>query len=97
MIRDERIKVLKSTQLFLGAFVFGLYLSNIFHEFGHAAAILMQDGLNTGFSFNFFGSSFTYSTYVPNHILLYAVFNIKEAIGLWIDTEKSMEIQFQSQ
>jgi hypothetical protein len=56
----------------MASFVFGVYLANILHEMGHAISILVQGGEVTGFSFHPFKSNYCYSTYVPNHILLYA-------------------------
>ncbi len=54
------------------SYVFGLNLHNIFHEFGHAVAIWVQGGKVTGFYFHPFDSCLNFSTYVPDHVLLYA-------------------------
>jgi hypothetical protein len=58
--------------LMLGSYAFGFNLHNIIHEFGHAAAVWMQGGKMTGFYFHPFEACLNFSTYVPNHILLYA-------------------------
>ena len=58
--------------LLAGAYSFGINLHNIMHELGHSAAVLIQGGDVTGFFFHPFKACLNYSTYVPNHVLLYA-------------------------
>ena len=68
----DRTPLWSTVLLLLGAHAFGLNLHNIIHEFGHAVAVLVQGGKMTGFYFHPFGACLNFSTYVPNHILLYA-------------------------
>lgn len=64
--------ILRASLLFLGSYVFGFLLSRILHELGHSAAVLVQGGAVTGYRFHPFDPCYNYSTFVPNHILLYA-------------------------
>ena len=61
-----------TTLLMLGAYVFGFNFHNIIHELGHAFAVWLQGGTMTGFYLHPFKACYNSSTYVPNHILLYA-------------------------
>jgi len=69
---NENQIVIKSIILFFLSYVFGVTFHNIIHEFGHAFAIWMQGGSMTGFYFHPFNGGLNSSTYVPNHLLLYA-------------------------
>ena len=61
-----------SALLFLLSYVFGVLFHNIIHELGHAITVWVQGGTVTGFYFHPFNSSYNSSSYVPNHLLLYA-------------------------
>jgi hypothetical protein len=58
--------------LLLGCYALGLNLHNIIHEFGHSVAVLVQGGEVTGYRFHPFDGCLNFSTYVPDHVLLYA-------------------------
>jgi len=64
--------LLRISFLFFLSYVFGVFFHNIIHELGHAISVWIQGGTVTGFYFHPFNSSFNSSTYVPNHLLLYA-------------------------
>jgi len=70
-VKDE-IPVGYTILFMLGAYAFGFNLHNIIHELGHAISIWIQGGKVTGFYFHPFNACLNFSTYVPNHILLYA-------------------------
>ena len=65
-------QVIYATILGIGIYVFGFNFHTIIHEFGHAIAIWVQNGTMTGFYLHPFDMCYNTSTYVPNHILLYA-------------------------
>jgi hypothetical protein len=56
----------------LGSYAFSINLHDILHELGHGVAVWVQGGTITGFHLHPFESCYAYSTYVPDHILLYA-------------------------
>jgi hypothetical protein len=58
--------------LLLGSYIFGINLHNIIHELGHAVTIWVQGGSIYGLVVHPFLACYAPSTYVPNHILLYA-------------------------
>ncbi len=62
----------RSALLFFLSYAFGVVLHCMIHEFGHALSIWIQGGTMTGFYFHPFNGGLNSSTYVPNHILLYA-------------------------
>lgn len=64
--------ITRSALLFFLSYVFGVVLHCMIHEFGHAITIWIQGGAMTGFYFHPFNGGLNSSTYVPNHILLYA-------------------------
>lgn len=72
MTDSDRTPFWMTVLLLFGSYAFGFNLHNIIHEFGHAAAVWMQGGKMTGFYFHPFEACLNFSTYVPNHILLYA-------------------------
>ena len=71
-MREERRTLWVSTLLLLGSFTFGYNFHNFLHELGHAVTIWVQDGTVHGFVLHPFLACYAPSTYVPDHILLYA-------------------------
>jgi hypothetical protein len=69
---DNRPSIIRSALLFFLSYAFGVVLHCMIHEFGHAITIWIQGGIMTGFYFHPFDGCLNSSTYVPNHILLYA-------------------------
>ena len=72
MRNENRTSPVYSILMLLGSYVFGLNLHNMIHELGHALTVLIQGGKVTGFYFHPFNACLNFSTYVPNHIFLYA-------------------------
>ena len=72
MKRKDTNLLLRISVLFFLSYVFGVVLHNIIHELGHAITVWIQGGTVTGFYFHPFNSCYNSSTYVSNHILLYA-------------------------
>ena len=68
----SRDQVMRSVILFFLSYCLGVILHCIIHELGHAVAIWIQGGKMTGFYFHPFNGGLNSSTYVPNHLLLYA-------------------------
>lgn len=71
-MRNERRTLLLSATLLLGSFTFGYNLHSFLHELGHAITIWVQGGSVHGFVLHPFLACYAPSTYVPDHILLYA-------------------------
>ena len=69
---NKNLSITQSSLLFFLSYAFGVVLHCMIHEFGHAISIWIQGGRMTGFFFHPFNSCLNSSTYVPNHILLYA-------------------------
>ena len=72
MVHFSKNKILIASVVLFLSYVFGPLFHNVIHELGHAIAVLVQGGTVTGFFFHPIKSSFNSSTYVPNHLLLYA-------------------------
>ena len=70
--KNQASPVINSVLLFFLSYCLGVLLHCMIHELGHVFAIWMQGGTMTGFYFHPFNSCLNSSTYVPNHILLYA-------------------------
>ena len=64
--------LIRSSLLFFLSLSIGVILHCIIHELGHAIAIWIQGGRMTGFYFHPFNGGLNSSTYVENHLLLYA-------------------------
>ena len=69
---NHKPNIARSALLFFLSYAFGVVLHCMIHEFGHAISIWVQGGTMTGFYCHPFNGGLNSSTYVPNHILLYA-------------------------